>query len=139
MCYSYTDMSDTLKVNTTLEESDAVQPDSPSGSESGDPTMPTDRDDGASMETPDENGQKDEKLFPSDPMISNSITKSQMDTLHNQMRRFKHLNQRHGVIKAKLLAEAAQDPFYPHRSLFFLGPQTTHEGMIGINMKVCLT
>jgi hypothetical protein len=78
----------------------------------------------------------DGHLFPDNNLSSDAITKQQMDTLHDQMKRFKATNLRHAEIKSRLLAKQAEPPFYPHHGLFFLGPQSVGEGMIGLNLKV---
>lgn len=125
-------MSDTHTSTKITDESvsapNVMQSDKPSGRPASHPS--------GQLETPFVSLRNDGKLFPPDNMSSDAITKQQMDALHDQMKRFKANNIRHAEIKARLMAKQAEPPFYPHRGLFFLGPQNASDGMIGVNLKV---
>lgn len=80
----------------------------------------------------------EDKMFSYDQQSTESLTKRQMDMLHDQMKRYKAISTRHRELKASLMARAKENSYYPHRGLFFLGPQNAGEGMLGLNIGVVL-
>jgi hypothetical protein len=132
-------MSDTHQGNPLTHQSNGGLQSIAPGNGSADRISPTprgDEDGGDDVNVSSE--VTDDQIFPSDPANVECITKRQMDMLHDQMKRYKTINARHAEVKERLLKKAAEDPLYPHRGLFFLGPQHVGEGTLGLNMGVRL-